>query len=643
MCRILGVWSKNQNFNVDNLLVTRMRDTMHLGGPDDAGIVCIEENSFYLAHRRLSIIDLSPLGHQPMVWNDYTIVFNGEIYNYKEIRNELIALGCSFNSDSDTEVIIQAYHIWGTSSWSKLNGMFAFALYDSTTKKIYLVRDRLGVKPLYYYSYNDVLIFASELKSILANPSLDREIDHKAVSLYLQTGYIKSPYSIFKNIRKVRPGHYMEIQEPTSFHEKEYWKLKPTVIDPEWSDQMILDHTEALLQSSFDYRMVADVPVGIFLSGGIDSTLVTALLQRKSSKPIHTFTIGFKEEQFNEAHFAKVIANKLETEHHELYCEEKDFKKTLNIIFEVFDEPFGDSSAIPTYLVSKLAKKFVKVSLSADGGDELFGGYLKYLICINYWNSFRRFPLWLRKYFSKTIKFIPVNVLNWILKFLKLNTIFEFNENRVNKFAQILNSISLTDFMLKSSQYLDEYRLQKLHLIGTPAYIFEESISSEDLNEVSTLGFIDIKSYLEGDILAKVDRASMANGLEGREPFLDYRLVEWALALPSHLKISGTKSKYVLRTILSKYVPTELIERPKMGFAIPIEKWTRTILKEELAEMKDSQMFCNTFKLNQRELDKIITTFLSNKQTEYNPNFIWFLFSLYKWYKTWYLNSSSDL
>ncbi|MEL6944065.1 MAG: asparagine synthase (glutamine-hydrolyzing), partial [Bacteroidota bacterium] len=378
MCRINGILDfKNNALASLESITTAMRDTMTYGGPDDAGIF-VDQN-VALGHRRLSILDLSSAGHQPMLWQNYAIVYNGEIYNFKEIRAALEKQGYHFETNTDTEVILKGFHYWGKEVVKRFRGMFAFAIWDKVERKLLLCRDRVGVKPLYWYWKDGLFLFASELKAFHEHPDFDKSLNHDAIALYLQQGYIHAPHSVFQYAHKLKGGQFLEIDDHQEIKISTYWDAeelyKNSMVDIR-PEEKIEEELEQLLAESFQLRMVADVPVGMFLSGGIDSSLVTSMIQHHSNQQVKTFTIGFHDQERNEAHHAKEVAEHIGTDHTELYCTEKDFLEILPAFNTFYDEPFGDSSGIPTYLVSKLAREQVTVSLSADGGDELFGGNL---------------------------------------------------------------------------------------------------------------------------------------------------------------------------------------------------------------------------------------------------------------------------
>jgi asparagine synthase (glutamine-hydrolysing) len=633
MCRIAGLWDFSGKSGPE--ILNRMRDSLQHGGPDSADSYSATDTQLILGHRRLSIIDLSEAGRQPMRYGHWVLVFNGEIYNYAEIADELTRLGHHFQSHSDTEVLLQAFDAWGKEAVNRFRGMFAFALWNEKTGQLLLCRDRLGVKPLYWYQKDGLFMFASELKAFQEHPNFDKTISKNAVSLYLQQGYIPAPYAIFEFAHKLEPGAFLEIDLQQNIKIEKYWdvqKVYASATIPELSESELTDHLEKLLLESFQLRMVADVPVGMFLSGGFDSSTVAALLQNHSTQKIKTFTIGFEHPEYNEAEHAKAIAAHLGTEHHELYCSEKDFEEILEILPDIYDEPFGDSSGIPTYIVARMAKEEVKVSLSADGGDELFGGYTKYELTQNFYPKIKKFPAAFRKmaaYFAGAID--PL----WLERNAEKLPVLKRYKNIGNKFPKLRNALKandLIDFFNISSSYIS--KKEQLKLFPHHYLRYSDNFGPDRDRLISYLGMIDIQTYLEGDIMTKVDRATMHNALEGREPLLDHKLVEFALSLPDNMKIRGNTSKYLLRQVLYRHVPKEMMERPKQGFSIPIQQWLLGRLKPDLEKMAQDSSFTERFGLNDSALNSTIRGFISQKRF-INPHFIWFLYVLYKWHKRW--------
>lgn len=633
MCRINGIWQSG----IDISLVEKMRDTLKHGGPDDSGVYLDKENGLGLAQRRLSIIDLSEGGHQPMAYKDYNIVYNGEVYNYKDVREELKKFGYEFITGSDTEVILKAYDHWGYECVHRFRGMFAFAIWKKSTKKLTLCRDRVGVKPLYWYKKDDIFMFASELKAFHEHPDFDKTINQKAVSLFLQTGYIKSPYCIFQHAHKLMPGSYMEIDENLNVKSWKYWDVREKYLSAtasEKSEEDLIEECELLLKESFQLRMVADVPVGMFLSGGIDSSLVTALLQDQSSRPLNTFTIGFDDPRYNEAQHAKKVAQHLGTNHTELYCSEKHFEEIIPLMPEIYDEPFGDSSGIPTFLVSQLAKQHVTVSLSADAGDEIFTGYNRYLYAEKLHSTIGLVPNFSRKYLAKLIQKIDIPLAVKLSRLIPVPSHYKKNlDTRLPKIIQVLEAKSKIDFLYGASLFYSPKDVYKIHSGDNDVCIFNRDLKLKDNLNFSAYGVVDIESYLEGDILAKVDRATMRVALEGREPFLDHKIIEFAMSLPDNMKLRDGQTKWILRQILYKYVPKELIERPKMGFGIPIDTWLLTILKDDLVQLANDNDFLDSFSLNKSFVKSSVDRYLSKQG--FSSWFIWFLYCLHQWYLKW--------
>ena len=637
MCRITGFFQRLYSPYKKEEILCKMRDAMIHGGPDDAGEYFDTIDGIGLAQRRLSIIDLSEGGHQPMFFKDYVIVFNGEIYNYEEIRHELRKLGHDFSTSSDTEVILKAYDHWGYECVHQFRGMFAFAIWDKATKKLVLCRDRVGVKPLYWYHKDDLFMFSSELKAFHEHPAFDKTIDPQTVSLFLQTGYIKSPYCIFKFAHKMMPGSYLEIDSTGQIKTWKYWDVREKYLEAQpnnKSEKELINECETLLKESFQLRMVADVPLGMFLSGGIDSSLVTALLQDQSSRPLNTFTIGFDDPKYNEAPHAKKVAHHLGTNHTELYCSEKHFEEIIDLLPEIYDEPFGDSSGIPTFLVAKLAKEKVKVSLSADGGDEIFTGYNRYLFAEKMYSKLQYLPHFTKKLMAEYISKLDIGKVNTFLSMVPLPQNYKKNiDARLPKLVSVLTAEDKMDFLYNSTMFINKNDLKKLHSVERNVNIFDKNLRLKHNLTYAAFGVVDIESYLEGDILTKVDRATMRVALEGREPFLDHKIIEFAMSLPDHMKLRDGKTKWILRQILYKYVPKDVIERPKMGFAVPIEKWLHTILKNDLQKISTDQEFLNLFSLHQQEIDRLIGAYLNNKG--HNSYIIWNLYCLHKWYLRW--------
>ncbi|MCS6935062.1 MAG: asparagine synthase (glutamine-hydrolyzing) [Chitinophagales bacterium] len=562
MCGIAGY--VNHTATLPENIIGTMAAALQRRGPDDSGTEHWQITGAQVAFgfRRLSIIDLSANGHQPMFTDDREccIVFNGEVYNFREIRKELEQKGYRFRSGTDTEVVLYAYREWGEACVHRFNGMFAFALYDARRALLLIYRDRLGVKPLYYYHTPGHLVFASELKAIYAYPHFKKNINISALGLYLAHGYIDAPHAVFHDTYKLPPGHYMRYDlaaRKMTIHR--YWSVDEAYAAPKskLSFDEAAEQLEALMIKAFRYRTIADVPVGVFLSGGYDSTAVAALLQRHVDTPVLTFTIGFQETDFDESQYAAKVAAHLGCTHHERRCAPADALDLLQLYTEVYDEPFGDSSALPTMLVSKLARDHgVKVALSADGGDELFGGYRRYR------NALQKISRWKIKnrQAGKLLEKIPA-------------ALTVSRDDKAGKLAEFLSASSVAERYQIIIKSFTQRELKRLLPGYSPLAPHSNFYDVEGLCATEQMMRYDTLTYLPDDILHKVDRATMGMSIEGREPFLDYTLVSYVAGLPAQYKFTDTTTKKILRHIVHRYVPPHLMERPKMGFGIPIEKW----------------------------------------------------------------------
>jgi asparagine synthase (glutamine-hydrolysing) len=637
MCRISGFYYLVSNHSTAqrSAIIGKMTQSLSHGGPDDEGIYL--DQHVALGHRRLSIIDLSALGHQPYEWDKYVMVYNGEMYNYEEVRIELIGKGYEFISHSDTEVIIKAYHEWGNACIHKFRGMFAFAIWNKLDQKMLLCRDRIGVKPLYWYWKDGLFMFGSELKAFHHHPDFCKDIDYDAVNLYMQSGYIRSPFSIFKYVKKLEPGSYLSLDEKSQPQIQKYWsidqKAKSTRLcaDP---DDVVIKNTEDLLTEAFNLRMVADVPVGVFLSGGIDSSLVTALLQKDRDQPINTYTIGFEDKVYDESHHAADVAKALGTHHHSFICNISEFERITESLSDIYDEPFGDSSGIPTTLVSEEARKHVTVALSADAGDELFSGYERYLIANKYYDKIRKVPYALREMAAGMAGLVsPAMAASALPKVPGFGDVKHL-EIRYPKMVRALKSKSRLDFLSLVTSSITSEALQEL-MDSVPVPIFEMPTELPQDQYLSMFTVADATSYLEGDIMTKVDRATMSVALEAREPFLDHKVIEYALSLPNKFKIRDHQSKWVLRQILYQYVPSSAIDRRKQGFGIPFIQWLSTLYINEVRDMAGDNVFLEHFKLNADFVKKETGLFLEGKTGMLEHGTLWYLFVLYRWYKRW--------
>lgn len=596
MCGICGFIETDGNAHTEAMKHTaeRMADTLRHRGPDDQGAWVDAASGIALAHRRLSILDLSPEGHQPMVSASgrFIIVFNGEIYNFAELRRELEPVGYVWRGHSDTEVMLAAFEFWGiTAALKRFNGMFAFALWDRRERTLHLARDRLGEKPLYYGWIGKTFMFGSELKALRAHPKWRADVDRDSVALYLRHNYVPAPYSIYKGISKLPPAHHLQLplHEPRSVAPQPYWSVRDAaesgIANPLRGDEdTCIAEFDALLREAVGLRMVADVPLGVFLSGGVDSSTIVALMQAQSALPVKTFSIGFSEHEYNEAQHAKAVARHLGTDHTELYVTPAQAMSVIPRLPELYDEPFGDSSQIPTFLVSELARGHVTVSLSGDGGDELFCGYNRYFWGRRIWNKLSLVPPGARKLASRALTSMSPSSWDRILGILgkalpaKLNG--ELNGGRLHKLAEVLD-VDSPDVLYQG--LISHWKTPSDIVVGSrePKTALTDPSSCPALDDFThRMMYFDAITYLPDDILVKVDRASMAVSLEARVPFLDHRVVEYAWRVPLSMKIRDGEGKWLLRQVLYRYVPRELIERPKMGFGVPIDSWLRGPLRD---------------------------------------------------------------
>ena len=597
MCGITGFYSKTlSNFNN---IILKMNSAIAHRGPDSNNIWQDKNSGIVFGHQRLSILDLSKAGNQPMVSNSgrYVITYNGEIYNHLEIRKELnkINLNIRWKSNTDTETLLEALELWGfEKTLNKIVGMFAFGLWDKRNRSLILVRDRIGEKPLYFgwqgKGDSKVFLFGSELKTLKVHPEFSREINRDAIALQLRHNYIPDPYSIYKDINKLLPGHYLELTEenlkknflPTP---KIYWSLTKSAIygnnnQLTQSDESIQSDLEKRLKLSVKQKMISDVPLGAFLSGGIDSSTIVALMQSQSNHPIKTFTIGFNEDDYNEAQHAKKIAKHLGTDHTELYFSSKTAMEVIPKLPMIHDEPFSDNSQIPSFLLSQLAKKDVKVALSGDGGDELFCGYNRYVSTNNWSKKINSIPISLRKILANAIKLISQKNWNNLFKLLPgLNQHINYG-HKIHKGAKALEANKLSDLYYILISHWQNPTEVVTNSKESQTFLSEFNLELLNFNNQQKMMLLDLITYLPNSILVKVDRASMASSLEARVPFLDHELIEYSWKIPHSLKFRNGKGKWILRQILNNYVPKNLTERPKMGFGIPLGSWLRGPLRD---------------------------------------------------------------
>jgi asparagine synthase (glutamine-hydrolysing) len=590
MCGIAGFFELGgQNAAEMRATLRHMTDMLIHRGPDSWGIWLDEAAGIALGHRRLAIVDLSPTGEQPMISHSrrYVIVLNGEVYNFRELRLRLEAKGCRFRGTSDTEVMLAAFDVWGVSkAVSYFNGMFAFAVWDLVDHRLYLGRDRMGEKPLYYGYAGNTFLFGSELKALARHPGFHRNINRDAVAVYLRHNYIPAPLSIYQGISKLPPGCILTLSPQSGPAVSPYWSLKevaergcdsPLTCSP----QEAVDQLDELLRDAVRLQMAADVPLGAFLSGGIDSSTVVGLMQAQSSRPVRTFTIGFNEEQFDESKYAKAVARHLGTEHTEMYVTPQEAMAVIPKLPRFYDEPFADSSQIPTYLVALLARQAVTVSLSGDGGDELFGGYRIYRSALGVNRLLRLVPSVLRSPTAWAIEAAVKTGLmdGWMVKDGKYVGAGRMS-HRLGNVAKLLRLRTREEFY----RYLmSQWRTPASVVPGAQEALtaFTDPASQAKLPHLlQTMEYVDMNSYLPDDILVKVDRAAMAVSLESRVPLLDYRVVEFSWRTPVSMKLHGDQGKWLLRQVAYRYVPRELLERPKKGFSVPVDAWIRGPLRE---------------------------------------------------------------
>jgi len=595
MCGITGYldFSNNVNEFLLRQTIVRMMEPIFHRGPDDSGEWTDASCGIAMGFRRLSIVDLSPTGHQPMLSADerYVIIFNGEVYNFNQLKMELVGLGHAFRGHSDTEVMLASICQWGI--WEavrRFNGMFAFALWDRREHCLSLVRDRLGIKPLYYGWVGNVFLFGSELKALKAHPVFHAEIDRNALALYLRYNYIPAPYTIYTGFRKLMPGTILSLAGDQSGEFPEpvpYWSARQVaefgVAHPfEGSDRDAIGELDALLRESIRERMIADVPLGAFLSGGIDSSVVVALMQAQSNRPIKTFTIGFHESGYDEAKHAKEVAHHLGTDHTELYVTPQEAQAVIPRLPTLFDEPFSDSSQIPTFLVSGLARQHVTVSLSGDGGDELFGGYNRYSWVQKITRATGWMPGAFRNKGSALLSQIQPVAWDSLLSSQFIPPRWRVSEpgEKIRKISEILSARSPEAIYLDLVSHWKDPSAVVRGAAESPTLVTRRDAWAQLPDFTSWMMYMDLVSYLPDDILVKLDRASMGVSLESRVPYLDdHRLVEFAWRLPLQMKIRKGQGKWILRQVLYRYVPDWMVERPKKGFGVPIDAWLKGPLR----------------------------------------------------------------
>jgi asparagine synthase (glutamine-hydrolysing) len=619
MCGVFG-GIRLDGVVVDEAAVRAASERLRLRGPDDEGIW--RDRGVVLGHRRLSIIDLSSAAHQPMLSADgrFVIVYNGEIYNYRDLRQQ-IPFGYPWRSNSDTEVILAAYRTWGEGCLDRLNGMFAFAIWDCHEKRLFAARDRIGVKPFYFACAPNVFYFASRPRALLSlDPAIDAGIDAQALRLYLESGYVPAPYSIHRGLRKLSPGHFLTF-DAGGLRVKPYWTAAGIATDETLanrSENDLLDELEALISDSVRLRLVSDVPLGAFLSGGIDSSLVVAMMTRHARERVNTFTIGFGERAYDESSAARAVANALDTNHREEQLVADDLLQLLPTFFGAFDEPFFDSSAFPVMAVARLARQHVTVALSGDGGDELFGGYHYYVIAAWLRNVYR-LPIGVRRVAGRLLRLIP--------------------RHRAVLLAAAIEKRHMTEaFCFMRSVKKDFPSVLAREVVDQTAGLSDlfEAIdrrTSTEADPIERFMRMDLSLTLPDDYLQKVDVATMAFSLEARDPFLDYRLVEWAARVPASLKIRGGTNKYLLRKLAFRLLGRRLMDRPKAGFSVPISQWLRGPLLPWAREQLEDPHAMQELMLDQAAVGKLLDVHVARAR-DVHP-YLWAILMLLGFYRQW--------
>ncbi|MBP8276958.1 MAG: amidotransferase 1, exosortase A system-associated [Propionivibrio sp.] len=601
MCGITGIFDTRGRRDIDRAVLTRMNESQHHRGPVEGDVHV--EPGMGLGHRRLSIIDLAT-GQQPLYNEDQSVcvVFNGEIYNYLELIPELQALGHIFHTRSDTEVIVHAWEAWGEECVKRFRGMFAFALWDRNRECLFLARDRLGVKPLHYALLNDgMLLFGSELKSMLAHGGLPKDIDPLAVEEYFALGYVAEPRCIFKQARKLPPACTLVVKRGQPLGEpREYWDVRFT-LDSRIDEVQAREELTSRLRESIRLRLMSEVPLGAFLSGGVDSSAVVALMAGLSDEPVNTCSIAFTDPAFNEAEFARKVAERYKTNHYIDTVESDDFD-LVDTLARLYDEPYADSSAIPTYRVCQLARRHVTVALSGDGGDETFGGYRRYKLHLMEEQMRSALPLGVRRpLFGLLGKVYPK--ADWAPRVFRAKTTFEGMAR--TSVEAYFHSVSILRSPMRDQLFSDRF---KHELAGYNAqHVFNRHAARAGTDDpLALIQYLDLKTYLVGDINTKVDRASMAHSLEVREPLMDHQLIEWLATLPSSLKVRGQEGKYLLKKTMEPMLPDDVLYRPKMGFSVPLARWFRGPLKERVREAMLGERLADTGWFNRSYLEHLV-------------------------------------
>ena len=650
MCGIAGTYAPDRLLT--GAAVDTMLDAMAHRGPDDRGTEVLAGGALVLGHLRLSILDLSPLGHQPMASADRTawIVYNGEVYNFRQIRTELVSRGWRFRSDSDTEVILAAYREWGLDAVERFRGMFAFALWDGARRQLHLCRDRFGVKPLYYSVRGGVLAFASESKALNCAGCTSRSADPVSIAEFVQYGYISAPRSVFADVATVPPGTICTFDEGLRCTPRVYWRAADLFVGEQaaqmraeigaLAEEPLLDRVESSLADAFEHRMVADVPVGLFLSGGIDSSLVATLLAKRAGIRLNTFTIGYGASEFDESAYARQVAEALGANHTAFEVTPQAALDLAAEIPEIADEPIGDSSLVPTLMVSRLARQHVKVALSADGADELFGGYARYAYCGDFVRRRSRLLRGLYHLSAEVLDRLPAGFIARAYAIARGGgPKFAAIDDKLRKFVRMARARDdFAGYDAAISEWPEEESsafLKQAPGRSNGAREAFDSLVGPDVRD--RFMYHDMTRYLPGDLLVKVDRASMFVSLEAREPFLDHEAARLAAALPMSWKIRDGRNKYVLRRLLGRYFPPELFERPKQGFSAPVGQWLRGPLRASLLETLSPVRVRGAGLLDERAVTAALAEFLapSSGGRRASPAGAWILYQLQQWAERW--------
>ena len=653
MCGICGKIDFNKNVNPE--MVKQMCEVLTHRGPDDEGMVFTKDGKFFevtkthplpsnengfqvgLGHRRLSIIDLSSAAHQPMCNEDATvwIVFNGEIYNFQELRVELERKGHLFKSRSDTEVILHGYEEWGVDCLHRFRGMFAFALWDSRQRQLFMARDRLGKKPLVYFHQRSHFAFASEIKALLQVPEIERKVNATAIHHYLTYQYVPSPDTIFEGIKKLPPAHYLLYDHEGNIRIERYWKLHYNSSHHRVDLQELRDQIRMKLEESVKLRLISDVPLGAFLSGGVDSSLIVGIMAKLSEKPVQTFSIGFKEKNYDELMYAKMVSERFGTDHHEFIVKPDAIEILPKLVWH-YNEPFADSSAIPTYYVAKMTKDYVKVVLTGDAGDENFAGYNRYLR--GKWVAlFSKIPERMRQ--TLLPRFLrTIAQLHWKeMKFNRLaNYIESISSNQARNYAEQVKIFNAGE---KGDLYSPEF-VQAMSGTDSVEYLLRKYEEAETNNLIEQLLHLDINTYLPEDLLVKMDIATMANSLEARVPFLDHQFMEFVAGIPSQLKLKGSKTKFILKTAFKNFLPDPIFKRKKMGFGVPISRWFRNELKDYIYEILLDSRTLNRGYFKREGIERLLDDHIGLRYDHSGK--IWALLFLEIWFRV-FMDREGDL